>query len=287
MLWYFTIVNVVFPSSPCSISIVFNMFGKFASVCLQLHTCHPSSLCGVHPLARMPWTRKMKNWACSTFRLLECLCFIKYKCKGWITVHFQDLSTWGQLFVSMWQHLWQHHPAGTWAIHLKICWIEGQNTYVMQTTCNWRNMKSIPSTLQSTFLWFSSQKLPLLTVVCHLEALKNKRSSGTRLAHPSSSTPPIKAEIFWKNRKYIYTLSGSSEYLWHKIWRREMRIITIGIFWWNAAFEEGFWYGKTYVDALWTNKTYTEYVKTYHSLMLIQDVPFLRIFNHKTYLSYI
>jgi len=44
---------------------------------------------------------------------------------------------------------------------------------------------------------------------------------------------------------------------------------------------------KTYVDALWTNKTYIEYRKTYQSSMLIQDVLFLRIFNHKTYLSYI
>jgi len=44
---------------------------------------------------------------------------------------------------------------------------------------------------------------------------------------------------------------------------------------------------KTYVDALWANKTYTEYRKTYQSSRLIQDVPFLRIFNHKTYLSYI
>ena len=44
---------------------------------------------------------------------------------------------------------------------------------------------------------------------------------------------------------------------------------------------------KTYVDALWTNKTYTEYKKTYQSSMLMQDVPFLSIFNHKTYLKYI
>ena len=44
---------------------------------------------------------------------------------------------------------------------------------------------------------------------------------------------------------------------------------------------------KTYMDADWANKTYTEYRKAYQSSMLIQDVPFLRIFNHKTYLSYI
>jgi len=44
---------------------------------------------------------------------------------------------------------------------------------------------------------------------------------------------------------------------------------------------------KTYVDALWANKTFTEYRKTYQSSILTQDVPFLRNFNHKTYLSYI
>ena len=54
ILRYFTIASVVFPSSPCSVSVVFNMFGKFASVCLQLQTRHPSSLCRIHPLARMP-----------------------------------------------------------------------------------------------------------------------------------------------------------------------------------------------------------------------------------------
>ena len=41
------------------------------------------------------------------------------------------------------------------------------------------------------------------------------------------------------------------------------------------------------MDADWANKTYTEHRKTYQSSMLIQDVPFLRIFNHKTCLSYI
>ena len=65
--------------------------------------------------------------------------------------------------------------------------------------------------LQSALSWFSSKKLPLLIVVCYLEALKNKRSSKTSLAHPSSSTPLIEAEFFWKNQKYISTSYGSSE----------------------------------------------------------------------------
>ena len=34
------------------------------------------------------------------------------------------------------------------------------------------------------------------------------------------------------------------------------------------------------------DKLYTEYRKIYQSSMLIQNVPSLRIFNHKTYLSY-
>ena len=147
----FAIVSVVFPSSPCSISVVFNMFAMFASVCLQLQTRHPSSACRIHPLARAPWTRKWKIDLCSTFRLQKCLCLIKYKCKEWITVPFEDLGTWGQLFVSMWQHLWQCHPAGTWAIHPKSWWIEVQNTYYMiLTNHNWRHMKSNPSIIQIT-----------------------------------------------------------------------------------------------------------------------------------------
>ena len=51
--------------------------------------------------------------------------------------------------------------------------------------------------------------------------------------------------------------------------------------------QENFDIEKKYVDALWTKKTYTEYRKIYQSLMLIQDVPFLRIFNDKTYLAYV
>ena len=72
-------------------------------------------------------------------------------------------------------------------------------------------LNSINNTLQSVLSWFSSWKLPLLTLICYLEAPKHRRSSETWLAHPSSSTPPIEAEFFWKNRKYISTLPGSFE----------------------------------------------------------------------------
>jgi len=71
--------------------------------------------------------------------------------------------------------------------------------------------KNLNDTLQSALSWFSSWKLPLLMVVCYLEALKNKRSSGTWLAHPSSSAPLIEVDFFRKNRKYISTSPGSSE----------------------------------------------------------------------------
>ena len=73
------------------------------------------------------------------------------------------------------------------------------------------SINNLDDTLQSAFSWFSFQKLPLLMVVCYLEALKNKRSSRTWLVHPSSSKPLIEVDFFWKNRKYISISSGSSE----------------------------------------------------------------------------
>ena len=41
MLRYFTIVSMVFPSSPCSIAVIFNMFSMFASVCLMSEISKP------------------------------------------------------------------------------------------------------------------------------------------------------------------------------------------------------------------------------------------------------
>ena len=136
-----TNVSVVFPSSRGSISVVFLMF----SMCLRsLHLFVYSfkRVIQVHHVAsiHLQGHRECETWNigfCSTFRVLKCIFFIKYKCRGWITVPFEDLGTRGQLFVLMWQCLWQRHPAGTWAIHLKSCWIEVQDTYYMtQTSCN-------------------------------------------------------------------------------------------------------------------------------------------------------
>ena len=74
-----------------------------------------------------------------------------------------------------------------------------------------KNINNLNDILQSALSWFSSKKLPLLMVICYLEALKNKRSSKTSLAHPSSSTPLIEVVFVWKNQKYIYMSYGSSE----------------------------------------------------------------------------
>ena len=70
------------------------------------------------------------------------------------------------------------------------------------------SINSVNDTLQNTLSWLSSRKLPLLMVVCYLEALKNKRSSRTWLVHPSSSEPLIEVEFFWQNQKYISTSPG-------------------------------------------------------------------------------
>ena len=67
--------------------------------------CHPSLLCRIHPLPRVPWMWKVKN------RIMFYLHSTKMFMSCWIqvqrmdTVPFEVLSTWRQLFASMWQHL--------------------------------------------------------------------------------------------------------------------------------------------------------------------------------------
>ena len=194
----------------------------------------------------------------------------------------------GQLFVSTWQHLRQCHPAETWAIHLKRCWVEVQNTYYMiQTICNLRNMKLILS-----IIWMTPSKVHFYNsspfVVCYLEAPENTRSSGTWLVHPSSSTPLIEVVFFFEKIGNMFlhhlvalsscntSFQGEKWQLWQLEYSGKMQLL-----------QKHFDMEKTYVDALWTNKTYTEYRKTYQSSMLNQDVPSLRIFNHKISMSYI
>ena len=81
-----TNVSVVFTSSSGSISVVFPMF--FWEVCIRFSTasnCHPSSLCCIHPLARVPWMRNMKHWLLFYFKSnKKCLCSIQCRCKAWI-----------------------------------------------------------------------------------------------------------------------------------------------------------------------------------------------------------
>ena len=232
--------------------------------------------------------KKWKIGLCSTFRVQKCLCFIKYKCKGWITVCFQDLGTLGQLFVSMWQHLWQRHPAGTWAIHPKICWIEGQNTYyIMQTNWNWRNMKSIPPTIWMTSSTAHFRDSPLRNSLCWqlFVTWKPHPEHDLRIHH----LPHLWLRWFFFDKigniflHHLVALSSCNTRIEGEKWELsqleysgEMQVL-----------QKDFDMEKTYVDALWTKKAYTEYRKTHQSSMLIQDVPFLRNFNHKTYLSYI
>jgi len=225
---------------------------------------------------------------CSTCKVLKCLCFINYECTGWIPCLLRFSAHGRQLFTPMWQCLWQHHPVRTRAIHPKGCWIEVQNSsYITQTNYNLRNMKLIPSIiwmtpLQSILSWFSFQETTLLMVICWLEAPKRKSSSGTWLVPPSSLHLWLRWKFFEKVANiclhHLVILSncntrfrGEKRELLQLEYSGEMQVL-----------QKDFDTEKTYVDALWANKTYTEYRKTYQSSRLIQDVPFLRIFNHKT-----
>ena len=147
----------ILPLSVCSLPLLaqFLLF----SICLRsfhLFVYSFKHVIQVHYAASIHlWRRhERKRWKiglCSTFNVLKCIFFIEYKCRGWITMPFDNLGTWGELFVSMWQHLWRCHPAGTWAIHLQSCWIQVQNTYYMiETSCNWGNINLIASIIWMT-----------------------------------------------------------------------------------------------------------------------------------------
>ena len=125
MLICITNVSVVFPSSAGSISAVFLMF----SMCLRsLHLfvySFQSVIQGNYVTSIHLWgcheCEKWQNRLSSTCRVLKCLCFYEMQVWRIDTMPFEALGTWKQLFVSVWQHLWQRHPARTWAIHLKSC----------------------------------------------------------------------------------------------------------------------------------------------------------------------
>ena len=220
MLRYFTIVSVVFLSSPCSIFVVSTMF-PICLRCLHLFVYSFKRVIQIHHIAsiHLRGCHEREKWKielCSTFRLQKCLCLIKYKYKEWITVLFEDLGTWGAaicIYVarplatsSSWNLSHPSEKPVNWGTKY-IPYDTNQLQLKRYEVNSINNPNDIP---QSTLSWFP-KKLPLLMAVCYLEALKNKRSSRTWLTHPSSSTTLIEAEFFWKNRKYISTLPGSSE----------------------------------------------------------------------------
>ena len=130
MLICITNVIVVFSSSPGPISVVFPMFSMcFTS--LHLFAYSFKHVIQVHyvPSIHLRGQHKSEIWKiglCSTFKVIKYYVSLNASVKDGYHA-FWALGTWGQLFVSIWQHLRQRHPAGTWAIHLKRCWIEGQN----------------------------------------------------------------------------------------------------------------------------------------------------------------
>ena len=220
MLICITNVIVVFPSSPSQISVVFRMF----SVCFtSLHlfaygfkrVIQVRDVASIHLRGR-PKSETWKIGLYFTFKVTKCLCSIKSKCKGWIPwlLCSGHLGTTVCIYVatpSATSSSWNpSHPSkkllngstkykvyDTNQLQLKKCEVNSTNIWMTPSTAHFYDP--------------SSGKLPLLTVICYLEAPKNKRSSKTWLTHPSSSPPPIGAEIFRKNRKYISTLHGSSE----------------------------------------------------------------------------
>ena len=206
---------------------------------------------------------------------------------------FWDLGNWVQLFVSMWQGLWQRHPAGTWAIHLQSCWIQVQNTYYMiETNCNWRNMKSVPS-----IMWMTPSKVhfygSLLRSYLCWWLFVTYQPQGTK-GHPKHDLSIHHLPHLWLGWNFFEKIENI--FLHHLVALSSCNTRFEGEKWELSQLEysgeiqllqKDINLEKTYVDALGANKTYTEYAKTYQSLMLIWNIPFLRIFNDKTYLSYI
>ena len=85
MLRCITIVNVVFLSSPCWISVVFPMFLRSLHLFVYgfNHVIQVPSVASIHLRGRHEH-EKWKIRLCSTCRVLKCLCFIQCKCKWWI-----------------------------------------------------------------------------------------------------------------------------------------------------------------------------------------------------------
>ena len=132
------------------------------------------------------------------------------------TATFKALSTGKQLFASMWQCLYQHHPTETWAIHLKAAELKYQKSYyIWQTSWNWRNMNLI-----TLIMWMTPSKaclhdFPLRNNLCWwlFVTPKPRRRKG-HLEHDLHIHHLLHLRLRWnflKNQTYISTLPGSSE----------------------------------------------------------------------------
>ena len=98
--------------------------------------------------------------------------------QGMVTLPFEALGRWKQLFVSVWHCLWECHPTGTQAIHPKSCWIEVQNIYYMtQTSCNWGNVNLIASITLSK-VYFHDFLIGNYLCWCLFVTLKPRRTKG-------------------------------------------------------------------------------------------------------------
>ena len=163
---------------------------------------------------------------------------------------------------------------------------------MIQTNCNWRNVKSILLIYEWHPPKCTSMILPLGSYLCWrlFVTQKHQRTKG----HPEHDLPIHHLPHLRLGRKffekigniflhYRVTLSSCNTRFEEEKWE----LSQLGYSGEMQLLQSDFDMEKTYMDADWANKTYTEYKKTYQSSMLIQDVPFLRIFNHKRYLSYI
>ena len=171
------------------------------------------------------------------------------------------------------------HPA-------KRHWIKIQKTYYMtKTSCNWGKMNLITS-----ISWMRPSKAYFhdfhLRNFCWWLFVTWKRSSRTWLSHPSSPHLWLRWKFFEKIRNmflhHLVALRSCNTRFEGEKWKLSQLKYSGEM----QLFQKDFDKEKTSVDALLARNTYTEFRKTFQSSILIQE-PFLRIFNHKTYLSYI
>ena len=195
-------------------------------------------------------------------------------CAFWGLAHENNyLYLCGNTFVNIIQL--EPEPSIWKAVELKYKYILYDTNQLQLRKYELNSINNLNNTLQSILWWSSSWKLPLLTVVCYLEALMNKRSSKTWLVHPSSPHFWLRCKFFQKIRNiilhHLVALSGCNTRFEGKKWELSQLEYSgeMQLFQKNCDME------KTYVNALLARKTY-------QSSILVQDVPFLTIVNHTT-----